>query len=237
MRPVLDVGHDGVDRVAVAALRMLGPRGDAARELARLHLVQLDGPVDQAEDLLLVDGDTMAKDPARSHLRPPGTPTTCQPRGPACIGSRTVPRAVHACRSLFIGSPPSLLESTTAPTAVAERQAVKLGHNSSCGHSLQESRGCRQTARSGTTPDSGRRRSGRGPRAWRRPGRGRGRDVLVTPARRSRGVQGRPSEPAGVRHRWCDAEQRRRLCSLQRRTDGGTGAPSHRGRPGEGNGS
>ena len=62
MRPVLDVGHDGVDRVAIAPLRMLGPRRNPALEAARLELVQLEGPVNQAEDLLLVDGDRMAKD-------------------------------------------------------------------------------------------------------------------------------------------------------------------------------
>ena len=37
MRPVLDVGDDRVDRVAVATLRILGPRGDAADEPARLQ--------------------------------------------------------------------------------------------------------------------------------------------------------------------------------------------------------
>ena len=71
MRPVLDVSHDRVDRVAVAAFGMLGPQGDAAGKMTRLHLVQLDGPVNQAEDLVLVDGHPVTKDPARSHLRPP----------------------------------------------------------------------------------------------------------------------------------------------------------------------
>src|SRR6185436_10776914 len=89
------------DRVAVAALRVLGPHGDATGEVTRLHLVQLDGLVDQAEDLVLVDGHPVTKDLARSHLRPPARRR--QPATARHIMHRLEDgsRSPHAWRSLL----------------------------------------------------------------------------------------------------------------------------------------